>query len=103
MPSWSRSANSGTRSPGGRIAPAQPSLSSSPCALWRLASSTPTTAAKAHAARTISASWRRAGIASNLDLDVRAHHDRALVWQEEVLDRVGGVARDGEEELLAPA
>src|SRR6185503_3300845 len=37
------------------------------------------------------------------EFDVGAEHDRAVVGQVEVADRVGGVARDRGEQLLAPA
>src|SRR6266516_2131102 len=38
-----------------------------------------------------------------LERDVRADHDRPLVRQPEELDRVAGVARNGQEQPLAPA
>ena len=62
LPSWSVSVNSGTGWPGGRSAPAQPSVSSSPPpSSCRSASSTPATAATAQSVSATSARRSRAG------------------------------------------
>src|SRR4051794_26518455 len=104
-PSWLASVKLGTGWPAGRSAPAQPSVSSSAVGsgVCCSASATPATAATAHRVRAISVRRTRAASTPlSLKLDVGTHDDRALVGQVEDLDRVRGVARDRQEELLAP-